>query len=175
VTINYNQKRVHMKHYFLFICFIAAVIACNNDASKEPDIVADVNQPQEWFVTDTVVVWDCSAEDELRKRIYAPLDSVTTAQALINGVNKTYGEIKLEFDRLVADTLFINIPDATWLTERAGNTGAEQYLSFAALNLLETKAVNFVHFHFTPGVHARPTTWSDQDFSDWKLDPSSVQ
>jgi hypothetical protein len=147
-----------MKRYLLLLCFVAGIIGCNNEASKEPDVVADVNQPQQWFATDTVVIWDCSAEEEMRKRIYAPLDSVTVAQALINGVNKTYGEMKLEFDRLAGDTLYVKIPEASWLTERAGNSGAEQYLSFAALNLLETKAVNHVHFDFTAGVHARPTT-----------------
>ena len=164
-----------MKRYLLLLFIVAGIISCNNSASNEPDVIADVNQPQQWFVTDTVVIWDCSAEDQTRKRIYAPLDSVTVPQALINGVNKTYAEIKLEFDRLTADTLYVKIQDASWLTERAGNSGAEQYLSFAALNLLETKAVHHVHFGFTAGVHARPTTWSAKDFADWKIDPSSVQ
>ncbi len=164
-----------MKRYLLLLSVVAVLFGCNNEASKESDVVADVNQPQQWFETDTVVIWDCSAEDDMRKRIYAPLDSVTVAQALINGVNKTYSEIKLQYDKQVADTLFVKIADATWLTERAGNSGAEQYLSFAALNLLETKAVNFVHFNFTPGVHARPATWSNKDFADWKVDPSSVK
>lgn len=164
-----------MKHYLLFVFLVAAIIACNNQSSGDKDARADVHEPQQWFATDTVVIWDCSAADEMRKRIYSPLDSVTVAQALLNGVNKTYGEIKLEFDRISADTLYVTITDASWLTERAGNSGAEQYLSFAALNLLETKAVNFVHFQFTPGVHARPTTWSKNDFDDWKIDPSSVE
>ncbi|RXK60714.1 hypothetical protein ESA94_09635 [Lacibacter luteus] len=166
-----------MKQYLLLLFFIAAVLACNNEASKEQDakLSNEVNQPQQWFATDTVVVWDCSAEDKTKKRIYAPIDSVTEPKALINGVNKTYSEIKLEFDHLSGDTLFVKIPAAEWLTERAGNSGAEQYLSFAALNLLETKAIRYVHFDFTAGVHARPTTWSGKDFSDWKKDPSSVQ
>ncbi len=164
-----------MKRYLLLLLIVAGMIGCNNEASKEPELAADAHQPQQWFVTDTVVIWDCSAEEEMRKRIYAPLDSVSVPQALINGVNKTYSEMKLEFDRLAGDTLYVKIPDASWLTERAGNTGAEQYLSFAALNLLETKAVKFVHFNFTAGVHARPATWSEKDFADWKLDPSSVQ
>lgn len=166
-----------MKQYLLLFLLFATLIGCNNEASKEKqnDLSNQVNQPQQWFATDTVVIWDCSAEDETRKKIYAPIDSVTVPQALINGINKTYTEIKLEFDRLEGDTLFVKIPAADWLTERAGNSGAEQYLSFAALNLLEAKAVNYVHFDFVAGVHARPTTWSDRDFSDWKKDPSSVQ
>lgn len=163
-----------MIRYLTTLCFVALVVACNNEASKEPG-AADVTPPQQWFVTDTVIVWDCSAEDKDRKKIFSPRDSVTVPEALINGVNKTYSEIKIEFDRLTADTLFVKIPNATWLTDRAGNTGAEQYLSFAALNLLETKGVKYVHFEFTPGVHARPSTWSMNDFSDWTLNPSSVQ
>ncbi len=163
-----------MIRYLSTLCFVALVVACNNEASKEPG-VADATPPQQWFVTDTVIVWDCSAEDKDRKKIFSPRDSVTVPEALINGVNKTYSEIKIEFDRLTADTLFVKIPNATWLTDRAGNTGAEQYLSFAALNLLETKGVKYVHFEFTPGVHARPSTWSMTDFSDWTLNPSSVQ
>ena len=163
-----------MIRYLTTLCFVALVVACNNEASKEPG-AADATPPQQWFVTDTVIVWDCSAEDKDRKKIFSPRDSVTVPEALINGVNKTYSEIKIEFDRLTADTLFVKIPNATWLTDRAGNTGAEQYLSFAALNLLETKGVKYVHFDFTPGVHARPSTWSMTDFSDWTLNPSSVQ
>jgi hypothetical protein len=163
-----------MIRYLTTLCFVALVVACNNEASKEPG-AADATPPQQWFVTDTVIVWDCSAEDKDRKKIFSPRDSVTVPEALINGVNKTYSEIKIEFDRLTADTLFVKIPNATWLTDRAGNTGAEQYLSFAALNLLETKGVKYVHFEFTPGVHARPSTWSMTDFSDWTLNPSSVQ
>jgi hypothetical protein len=163
-----------MIRYLITLCLVALVVACNNEAPKEP-ASAEANPPQQWFVTDTVIVWDCSAEDKIRKKIFAPKDSVTVPEAFINGINKTYSEIKIEFDRLTADTLFVKIPDATWLTDRAGNTGAEQYLSFAALNLLETRGVKYVHFGFTAGVHARPSTWSMKDFSDWTLNPSSVQ
>lgn len=164
-----------MIRYLLTLCLVALVVACNNEASNETKAAADAEPPQQWFVTDTVIVWDCSAETKEKKRIYAPLDSVSVPQALVNGVNKTYGEIKLVFDRISTDTVFIKIPDAMWLTDRAGNSGAEQYLSFAALNLLETKGVHYVHIDFTAGVHARPATWSSKDFKDWKLDPSSVQ
>ena len=164
-----------MIRYLLALCLVALVVACNNEASNENKAAADAEPPQQWFATDTVIVWDCSAEMKEKKKIFTPKDSVTVPQAFVNGVNKTYGEIKMQFDRISTDTVYIKIPDATWLTDRAGNSGAEQYLSFAALNLLETKGVHYVYFDFTAGVHARPTTWSRRDFNDWKLDPSSVQ
>lgn len=164
-----------MIRYLLTLCLVALVVACNNEASNESKAAADAEPPQQWFVTDTVIVWDCSAEMKEKKKIFAPKDSVTVPQAFVNGVNKTYGEIKMQFNRISSDTVYVNIPDAVWLTDRAGNSGAEQYLSFAALNLLETKGVHYVHIDFTAGVHARPATWSRNDFNDWKLDPSSVQ
>ena len=164
-----------MSRYLLTLCLVALVVACNNEASNETKAAANAEPPQQWFVTDTVIVWDCSAETKVKKKIDGYKDSVTVPQAFVNGINKTYNEIKLEFDRMSSDTVFIKIPDATWLTDRAGNSGAEQYLSFAALNLLETKGMHYVHFEFTAGAHARPATWSRKDFSDWKLDPSSVQ
>nr|WP_294903496.1 hypothetical protein [uncultured Lacibacter sp.] len=164
-----------MIRYLLTLCLVALVVACNNEAPNDSKAAADAEPPQQWFVTDTVIVWDCSAESRERKKIFSPKDSVTVPQAFVNGINKTYGEIKIEFDRLSSDTLFVRIPEAGWLTDRAGNSGAEQYLSFAALNLLETRGVQHVHFDFVAGVHARPATWSRKDFSDWKLDPTSVQ
>lgn len=164
-----------MIRYLSTLCIVALVVACNNEAPNESKAAADAEPPQQWFVTDTVIVWDCSAEARERKKIFSPKDSVTVPQAFVNGINKTYSEIKIEFDRLSSDTLFVRIPDAGWLTDRAGNSGAEQYLSFAALNLLETRGVQHVHFNFVAGVHARPATWSRKDFNDWKLDPSSVQ
>ncbi len=164
-----------MIRYLLALCSVALVVACNNEASNETKAAADAEPPQQWFVTDTVIVWDCSAEAKEKKKIFAPKDSVTVPQAFVNGINKTYNEIKLVFDRVSSDTVFIKIPEAIWLTDRAGNSGAEQYLSFAALNLLETKGAGYVHFDFTAGAHARPATWSRKDFKDWKLDPSSFQ
>ncbi|MBP6687584.1 MAG: hypothetical protein KA160_06965 [Lacibacter sp.] len=164
-----------MIRYLLNLCLVTLLVACNNEAPNESKAAAEAEPPQQWFVTDTVIVWDCSAETKERKKIFAPKDSVTVPQAFLNGINKTYAEINMIFSRLSSDSLYVHIADASWLTDRAGNSGAEQYLSFAALNLLETKGVHYVHFDFTAGVHARPSTWSRKDFSDWKLDPSSVQ
>ncbi len=165
-----------MIRYFITLLFLAVLISCNNEASttvKENE--NDTSQIQRWFDTDTLLVWDCSAEDHTKKRIFHPSDSITSALALVNGVNKTYAEVKLSFDHISNDTMYVTIPKANWLTDQAGNTGAEQYLAFAALNLLEMKGVNHINFLFEGGAHARPSTFTDLDFDDWKTDPSSAK
>ncbi|MFT3846170.1 MAG: hypothetical protein QM725_14030 [Lacibacter sp.] len=165
-----------MIRYFTTLFFLAVLISCNNDAATgEKTNENDTVQAQRWFDTDTLLVWDCSAADRTRTKIFAPADSVNVPQALINGVNKTYAEVKLSFDHLSDDTLYVTIPKANWLTNQAGNSGAEQYLAFAALNLLETKGVNHISFLFEGGAHARPSTYTDLDFDDWKTDLSSVK
>lgn len=156
--------------------FLALVISCNNEASTDKNKGNETaTPPQQWFETDTLLVWDCSADERSRKKIFEPRDSVTVPQALINGINKTYAEVKLSFDHISDDTLYVAIPKAEWLTDRAGNAGAEQYLTFAALNLLETKGINHVDFIFASGAHARAATWTDLDFTDWKTDTTSVK
>ncbi len=155
--------------------FLALMFSCNNSASTDKKQGNEAaTQPQQWFETDTLLVWDCTAEDRSRKKIFSPKDSVTVPQAFINGINKTYAEVKLTFDHMSNDTLFVSIPKAEWLTDRAGSAGAEQYLTFAALNLLETKGINHVDFLFASGAHARAATWTDLDFSDWKTDTTSA-
>lgn len=163
-----------MMRYLTTLLFLAVMISCNNDASTSVK-ENDSSQIQKWFDTDTLLVWDCSAEDHTKKRIFHPSDSITSAQALVNGVNKTYAEVKLTFDHISNDTMYVTIPKANWLTDQAGNTGAEQYLAFAALNLLEMKGVNHINFLFEGGAHARPSTYTDLDFDGWKTDPSSAK
>lgn len=153
-----------------------SLMACNNSATDEKQTKEEAAIPaQQWFATDTIIAWDCNADDKQRKRIFNTTDSVPFAQAFINGINKTYGEIKMKLDHISADTLYVTFEKADWLTDRAGSAGAAQYLSFATLNLLETKGIHYVTYVFTAGAHARPATWNRTDFNDWKTDSSSVQ
>lgn len=156
-------------------CFVL-LLGCNNEATEEKKAAEEAAAPvQQWFATDTIIAWDCNADDKQRKRIFNTTDSVPFAQAFINGINKTYGEIKMKLDHISADTLYVTFEKSDWLTDRAGNAGAAQYLSFATLNLLETKGIHYVTYVFTAGAHARPATWNRTDFNDWKTDSSSVQ
>ena len=164
-----------MTRYLITIACVILILSCNNEAATEKQANDDAVPLQQWFATDTLLAWDCNADDKQRKRILAAKDSVPFPQAFINGINKTYSEVQLKYDRISGDTVYVSIENAEWLTNRAGSSGAEQYLSFASLNLLEAKAVHYVTYVFTPGSHARPGTWSRKDFADWKTDTTSAQ
>lgn len=165
-----------MIRFTTFAAMLVLLFSCNNNASSEKDSANETTtQPQQWFDTDTLLVWDCNADDRTRKKIFLPKDSINVAQAIINGINKTYAEVHLVLDHQSNDTLYIAIPKADWLVNKAGNSGAEQYLSFATLNLLEMKGVNNVTYLFTRGAHAEPGTWTSNQFNNWATDSTSAQ
>lgn len=151
-----------MKNYlFLFLLFI--LFACEQKKKIGPD-----DTSARWFETDTLILWDADASTESRKKIYRLQDSLTIVQPVINGINQTWPEGKLMIDGRKNDTLWVKPGDPEWLTEKIGNAGAEQYLSFAAINLLEVKGVRVVCFVLPQGSHAAPGCWTNEDFKDWK-------
>jgi hypothetical protein len=151
-----------MKNYlFLFLMFIWLACEEKNTTGQEGDTAR-------WFETDTLILWDTDASTESRKKIYRLKDSLTIVQPVINGINQTWPEGQLMIDSRKDDTLRVRPADPEWLTEKIGNTGAEQYLSFAAMNLLEVKGVRVVCFILPQGSHAAPGCWTNEDFSHWK-------
>jgi hypothetical protein len=166
-----------MKQLFLYIAIMLILAACNNEAAKEDTDTggATATTEQQWFATDTVIVWDCNAADKERKKIYIPADSVPMVEPLLNGINKTYNEVKLNADHTSGDTLYVSIPEADWIANRSGTSFADQYFSFAALNLLELKGIKHVNFVLKAGSHAGPHTWSITDFAGWKTDTTSAK
>jgi hypothetical protein len=162
--------------YKTLICLLVmAVISCNNNATQETTGIESETPAQEWFASDTLIVWDCVAPEQRRTKIFAPASPVTIAEPLMNGINKTYSEVKLVLNHVSNDTVYVSIPSADRLTNEAGSEFPEQYFCFAAMNLLEIKGINYVSFDFKPGVHARPGIWSRNDFADWKTDSTSVK
>lgn len=142
-------------------------VACGTQSDENE--IANTGLPtQQWFTNDTALVWNCDASIQIRTRIYLPADSVPYVQPFINGINKTWPEPQLELVALHGDTVEVTLKNPSWLTGKSGNMGAEQYLSFAALNLLEAKGVKYVHFNIPRGAHAGASVWSIADFADWK-------
>jgi hypothetical protein len=148
-------------HLFLFVMLM--LFSC-----KEKTNSNQTDDSSRWFDTDTLLIWNADASTESRKKIYRLKDSLTIVQPVINGINQTWPEGKLVIESRKDDTLKVRSDEPDWLTEKIGNTGAEQYLCFAAMNLLEVKGVRVVCFILPQGSHAAPGCWSNEDFRDWK-------
>jgi hypothetical protein len=150
----------------VFLCFVL-VTGCKNETRDKEELKTTPPVAQ-WFETDTLVVWNCDAASQQRTRIFFPADSVPLVQPFLNGINKTWPEVQLVKKEQRQDTLVVAVYNSSWLSNRSGDSGPEQYMAFAALNLLEIKGVQVVQFDFEAGVHARPGNWTAADFADWK-------
>ena len=122
-----------------------------------------------WQKTDTLIIWSVDVANETRQRVFKPDDSILIPEPLINGIHQTWPEAGVYIKGQRVDTLIIGLKNESWLTDQIGNEGAEAFLSFAALNLLEMKGINHIYFDILPGMHAGADTWDDIDFADWKI------
>lgn len=159
--------------YMLSIILLAA--CSNNDtvddaetplpekADTSYNYFAKPDSSYEVVNTDGYYVWEVNAiKKTLRKN--PGLRGNGDIDAIINGLNSQYEEIKLNKDGLRHDTLFLSIKDALYLTNQMGSSGPAQYLAQAVINLTSVPGVNYVHLNFKEGEHAGPGTWSRKDF-----------
>jgi hypothetical protein len=154
-----------MRKQFLQYSFLFSIIACNcnqNNAGSED------KEGSVWSDRDTIILWSVDAEKNIRTRIFTPEDSIDKATPLINGIHTLWPEARLFVSGQRSDTLIVGLRNERWLTDEIGNEGAESFLSFASLNLLELKGVNHIYYNITPGTHAGSDTWESSDFADWK-------
>jgi hypothetical protein len=79
-------------------------------------------------------------------------------------MNDQYPEIQVRFDRLSNDTIFVNIPNSTYLTQQTGSSGPEGYFAELTYNLTELKDISYVSVKFKKGDHAEPGIFSRTDF-----------
>jgi hypothetical protein len=167
-----NHKNSTMKKYAFLFLLIAVIFSCNTKqpdktVSKTDTTVAVSNADTASIKTDSHYFWavDQTAPKGLvmMKTRPIPADSLT-ASMLINMLNETYPDIKLQFSKISHDSIFIKILKSAYLTQQIGSSGAEGYLAEVTYNLTELKNINFVDIRFKQGDHATPGTYSRTDF-----------
>jgi len=98
--------------------------------------------------------------EENPQKSKVPLNKEELAAAL----NIKYPDIHLVIDSLSHDTLRVHIPEATYLTQQYGTTGAMTYLAEATYAFTEIKGIHVVYFTFKEGDHAVPGPYTRQSF-----------
>ena len=114
-----------------------------------------------------ISLWDADMDSVgnlvMEKRLTPELDtlSVNTILSHINSSNPT---IVLEQVRVTADTLFLRITDAHYLTQQMGSSGPDVYIAEVVYNFTELPGIRFVHLDFEEGDHAQPGLFKREDF-----------
>ena len=87
---------------------------------------------------------------------------------MVDAINFKYPQIKLEWIKQEGNKAFIKIADASYLTSSSGTEGANAYMAEVTFSLTEFQEINEVNFNFTEGDHARPGTYTREDFKNLK-------
>lgn len=145
---------------FFFLINSLLFVACNS-GDETPGTV-------ETIYPDSLLAWRTNMDSMvmIRERLFP--DSIITISRIINGLNQAYPAVHVNFVKLSSDTLFVEIPDATFLGEQMGDAGAAAWFADATINLTTVEGVNFVSFKMDRHSHAASTIIARDTYKDWK-------
>jgi hypothetical protein len=113
-------------------------------------------------------IWEVDADKKTKQLNPQLQPEYFNVDTVIMGLNERFPQVQLERRKIGHDTLYAEIKNAEFLTERMGSFGAEHYIAMAVLNLTSANGINFVRIDFTEGSHASPDVWSRQNFAAYK-------
>lgn len=149
---------------------MALLTACNNSSDNTSETTEVTNDTLAFgeSPSDTLVFWNVDDQNNTRKKVLTENIEHPNVQAIINGLNMVYPDVLLTLVNISGDTLNVSIPQSEKLTQQMGSAGAAQYFASACINLFENTSINYIHFDFKEGDHARPGTFTRQQFADIK-------
>ena len=148
-----------MKRYLILIFFPILLDACgnNNDDEKATGVDSVISRFS-WEATDTGTI-------VLMKKQGTGPDTLSP-EGVVTFLNKNFPHVQLVIDKISGDTLFLKIPQPTYLTQQMGSTGPFVYFAEVVYNLTEIPGIHYVNFDFEEGDHAQPGTFARDSFKD---------
>ncbi|MDQ6901926.1 MAG: hypothetical protein M3139_02795 [Bacteroidota bacterium] len=121
------------------------------------------------FVKNQTLLWQVndSAGFKLSKPKNRGIDTMS-ASNVVDLVNVNYDSIHIDYIKTSHDTVYIGIPHSERLTEKSGDTGAENFMASTVYSLTEVKGIRFVNFEFKGGDHAMPGVYTRDDFKNFR-------
>jgi hypothetical protein len=153
-----------MNKIFLSLVCVSLLYSCGNNNADQPVTdkdSAEVTARYSWEAT----LNDSSERLEMKKIENSGPDSIAPT-AIITYLNTNNSNIQLEFMKSSNDTVYLKIPEATFLTQQMGSTGPTLFFANAVFNLTEIPGIKYVTFDFEEGDHASPGTFSRESFKD---------
>ncbi len=153
-----------MKNYVCILLAGTILIACNNKADQ-PAGDEDTATVSEYVYSWQATLNDSTGKLEMKKLEMIGPDSLSP-QAVVNFLNSSNPTITLTFLKTSGDTVFVKIPDATYLTQQMGSSGPLAYFASAVYNLTEIPGIRYANFDFEEGDHAQPGTFTRESFKE---------
>jgi hypothetical protein len=148
-----------MKNSYFLVLILFLFSACrNNKADEEVPVEDSVVTRYSWEATDTGRIVLMKKEGE------GP-DTLSPG-GVVAFLNNNYPDVQLVIVKTSGDTLFLKIPQSTYLTQQMGSSGPTTYIAEAVYNLTEIPGIHYVSFDFEEGDHAQPGTFNRESFKD---------
>lgn len=151
-----------MKRIILVAGLVSLLYACGSNKKDQPETTNDS--------TDISYSWEATLNDstgrlEVVKR-EGLIPDFLSAQSVIDFLNKKNQFVQIQYSKTSGDTLFVRIPEATYLTQQMGSSGPTVFFAEAVYNLTEIPGIHFVNFDFEEGDHASPGVFERDTFKD---------
>lgn len=160
-----------MKKLLILFLFSFLFSACGNNKADQPGTDDDTAT-----VAQSHYIWQSTLNDSTGKLELVPLEQLHTdslqPKDVITVINKTNietgfsGKVRLDFIKTSGDTVYVKIPDATYLTQQMGSTGPTLFFAGVVYTLTGLSGINYVNFDFDEGDHAAPGTYNRESFKD---------
>lgn len=151
--------------YFFILLLLYAYAGCKNSSDKVKESVTDTIL---YDVPDSVLIWNTDAESKTMKKYGVVPDSLITINGIINGLNEKYPQVKIVFLKQSGDTIYTEVPDATFLGEQMGDAGSSAWFADVVINLTGVPGVNYVSFNMDTHSHAGSGIISREAYKNWK-------
>jgi len=161
------------EQYLVLLIIIFMIESCITDSAKVTDKNTSTKSAELKDLGKTLIVpWSVELNDsthlmEIIKNPDADMFNLEPVD-MVDAINFKYPQIKLEWIKQEGNKAFIKIADASYLTSSSGTEGANAYMAEVTFSLTEFQEINEVNFNFTEGDHARPGTYTREDFKNLK-------
>lgn len=149
-----------MRKLFFLAIISTLFFACGSNHSDQPASEVD-------SLTEAPFYWQTYLDDSTGKIGYRklPADEKLNPHNVLFYLNKNNPNIRLELKYVSADTIFLRIQDAVYLTQQMGSSGPMIYLSEVVYNFSEIPGIKEVDIEFEEGDHATPGTYNRNSFT----------
>ncbi|HEV7781052.1 MAG TPA: hypothetical protein VGO58_07280 [Chitinophagaceae bacterium] len=149
-----------MKNLFFILTLILFYTACNNKTDQPAPSEKPVGTTSQvyWEITDT-------GRLSMMRFIGGGPDTLS-AESIVAFINTRYPRVQLSFVKMSHDTVFLKIPEPTYLTQQMGSSGPVTFFAEVVYDLTEIPHIVYVDFDFEEGDHAQPGTLYRGSFKD---------
>jgi hypothetical protein len=159
----------------VFLLWAILLFSCNNNkgtANENAQKDTTTREDTMYGYPEDKLIWITDYDSVnhrffLKKQRTANVNELN-AEDLVNDINAAWENIQLKFIRLSNDTLYVSIPESSYLTQQIGTAGAETYISSTTYCLTEIPGIKFVNYEFEEGDHLQPGVYSRDDFKNFR-------